>query len=240
MLKNITNKFFSFHYFLKTFNHLNKIKYFIQVGAHDGIMHDPLHHFLSQNEWNGVLVEPQKELLKKFQDRYQHRDNLLFYPLAAHPSKTTVELITITNPTNYSQTGWATVIKDSLNKGENKNKFNIINVKAMHLMEILNQSGFRIIDLLQIDTEGFDYEVLKMFNFELFKPLLVHYEHIHLTKNDYEDSIKLLQKNGYLIIKKSNDIIALKKNKINVNFKLHYLFFRLKASIKSRLRFQSN
>ena len=61
MLKNIINNFFSFHFFLKTFNHLNKIKYFVQIGAHDGIMHDPLHKFLSKNEWSGILVEPQKD-----------------------------------------------------------------------------------------------------------------------------------------------------------------------------------
>ena len=34
-------------------------EYFVQVGAHDGIMHDQLHKFLSKNEWSGILVEPQ-------------------------------------------------------------------------------------------------------------------------------------------------------------------------------------
>ena len=93
MLKNIINNFFSFHFFLKTFNHLNKIKYFCLIGAHDGIMHDPLHQFLSKNEWSGVLVEPQKDMLKQLKDisivvtycsiRWQH------------PKKSTVELITV-------------------------------------------------------------------------------------------------------------------------------------------------
>ena len=240
MLKNIINNFFSFHFFLKTFNHLNKIKYFVQVGAHDGIMHDPLHQFLSKNEWSGVLVEPQKDMLKQFQERYKHRSNLLFYSLAAHPKKSTVELITVKKPTNYSQTGWATLITDRLSNNKNENELEIINVEAMHLMKIIEDSGFEIIDLLQIDTEGFDYEILQMFNFELYKPLLVHYEYVHLSKIDYENSIELLRKNGYKTIKKNSDIIALKKNRINVRFILLYIFFRIKASIYSRIRFFSN
>ena len=36
-------------------------------------MHDPLYHFLSKNEWNGILIEPQKNMLNKFQDRYKNR-----------------------------------------------------------------------------------------------------------------------------------------------------------------------
>ena len=51
MIKSIQNNFITFHYLLKTFNHLKMINFFIQVGAHDGIMHDPLYPFLSKNEF---------------------------------------------------------------------------------------------------------------------------------------------------------------------------------------------
>ena len=76
-----------------------------------------------------------------------------------------------------------------------------------------------------------------MFDFKIFSPILVQFEYVHLSKNDYKNSIDLLSKNGYKTIKKKNDIIALKKNKINVILILYYLFFRLKDSIQSRFRF---
>ena len=236
-MPNITfNNFVTFHYLLKTFNYLNKIKFFVQVGAHDGIMHDPLYPFLSTNKWNGILIEPQENMFKKLQNRYRNRTNLLFYPFAVHPNLSRVKLYIIKNPLNYSQTGWATILSNRLSNN-NKTKLDTKEVKAMPLMDIIEKSKFKIIDLLQIDTEGFDYEVLKMFNFQVFKPVLVQFEYIHLSKNDYENSINLLFSNGYTTIKKKNDIIAIKKNKINIIFIFYYLFFRIKDSIKSRIRF---
>ena len=237
MPKITINNFLTFHHLLKTFNHFNEINFFIQVGAHDGMMHDPLYFFLSDNEWNGILIEPQEEMLKIFKNRYKNRTNLLYYTLAVHPTQPRVTLYTIKNPINYTQTGWATILSDRLSNGKNKKELAITDVKAMPLMDVIKKSKFKIIDLLQIDTEGFDYEVLKMFNFKIFKPILVQFEYIHLSKDDYKNSINLLSNNGYKTIKKKNDIIAIKKNKINIIFILYYLFFRLKDSIKSRFRF---
>ena len=230
------NNFLTFHHLLKTFNHFNKINFFIQVGAHDGMMHDPLCSFLSENECSGILIEPQEEFLEIFRNRYKNRSNLYYYNLAVHPNQTRVTLYTIENPINYSQTGWATVLFDRLSNVKSKKELAIKEVKAMPLMDIIKKSKFKTIDLLQIDTEGFDYEVLKMFNFKIFSPILVQFEYIHLSKNDYENSINLLLDNGYKTFKKKKDIIAIKKNKINIILILYYLFFRLKDSIKSRLK----
>ena len=240
MIKSTQNNFITFHYLLKTFNHLKMINFFIQVGAHDGIMHDPLYPFLSKNEWNGILIEPQKNMLNKFQDRYKNRKNLLYYAFAVHPIYSRVKLYTVKNPLNYSQTGWATILSDKLSNEKKKNKLETFLVRAMPLMKVVEKSKFKIIDLLQIDTDGFDYEVLKMFDFQLFKPILVQFEYIHLSKEDYENSLRLLSKNGYITIKKKNDIIAIKKNRINIAFIFYYLLFRIKGSIKSRIRLNYN
>ena len=231
------NNFLTFHHLLKTLNHFNKINFFVQVGAHDGMMHDPLCSFLSKNEWSGILIEPQEEILKIFKNRYKNRSNLLYYTLAVHPNQPRVKLYTIKNPINYSQTGWATILSDRLSNGRSKKELVIKDVKAMPLMDIVKKSKFKMIGLLQVDTEGFDYEVLKMFNFKVFKPILVQFEYIHLSKNDYKNSVNLLSNNGYKTIKKKNDIIAIKKNKINIILILYYLFFRLKDSINSRFGF---
>ena len=46
-------------------NYLGKINSFVQVGAHDGVMHDPLRKFILNNNWQGILIEPQKDMLEK-------------------------------------------------------------------------------------------------------------------------------------------------------------------------------
>ena len=45
---------------------------------------------------------------------------------------------------------------------------------------LLDRHHVKKIDLLQIDVEGYDYELLKSFNFERIKPQLIRYEHRHL------------------------------------------------------------
>ena len=240
MFRTFINSFVSFHYILKTFNYLDEIHFFVQVGAHDGLMHDPLHFFLSSNRWNGILIEPQKEMLTLFKNRYKHRDNLFFSESAVHPTESSVKLFKIKNPENYSQTGWATIIPNGLSDHQGEKELEVIVVKAMHLMKIIQNTNFKKIDLLQIDTEGFDYEVLKMFDFKLYKPLLVQYEHCHLSKENFKKSINILCDNGYLTLRKKNDVIAIKKENIKIKFILYYLFFRLSASFKSRIGSQSN
>ena len=39
----------TFHHILKTLNYIQKIKCFVQVGSHDGVMHDPLREFILKN-----------------------------------------------------------------------------------------------------------------------------------------------------------------------------------------------
>ena len=35
------------------------------------------------------------------------------------------------------------------------------------------------VDLLQVDCEGYEYEILKMFDLQRFNPSLVNYESVH-------------------------------------------------------------
>ena len=47
--------------------------FFIQVGANDGVINDPLHPLVKSLKWQGILIEPQQRvfkdrLLKVYQD----------------------------------------------------------------------------------------------------------------------------------------------------------------------------
>ena len=53
--------FLKFYMVLITLNKLGRINEFVQVGVHDGEMHDPLRQFILNNNWHGLLIEPQKE-----------------------------------------------------------------------------------------------------------------------------------------------------------------------------------
>ena len=233
-MNKLFNKIVYFSLLLRTFNYLNKINYFVQVGAHDGKMHDPLFFLLSKNNWNGVLIEPQKKMIQRFKRRYKERDNLQYFNLAVHPRDTTVKLYSLKEPENYSQTGWSSILPDRFSILKNKNEIDVELVKAKPLMEIIKESKFTRVDLLQIDTEGYDYEVLKMFDFRFFRPVIVQYENVHLSNDVYEQSKTILSENGYFVFKKNQDTISIDRKFLNLKFILLYIFFRLKESIKSR------
>lgn len=67
------------------------------------------------------------------------------------------------------------------------------------LEKILDKNNIRHVDVLLIDTEGYDYKIVKQINFKKIKPKLIIFEHINLSKVDKESSIKLLTQNGYRI-----------------------------------------
>jgi len=49
--------------------------------------------------------------------------------------------------------------------------------------------------LLQIDTEGYDYEVIKLFNIEKSQPKVIIYENEHLTTEQKKLCTQILTEN---------------------------------------------
>ena len=65
------------------------------------------------------------------------------------------------------------------------------------------------LDYLQIDTEGFDDEIIKMINFSQVKPKLIKFESVHLSSEKKLSTVNLLKSQGYKIIDERRDIVAL-------------------------------
>ena len=51
---------------------------FVQIGAHDGAMHDPLRRLVATLGFKGVMVEPQPEPFRRLVERYKGREGLHF------------------------------------------------------------------------------------------------------------------------------------------------------------------
>ena len=226
--------YFKFSTLVKTLNIYNNISSFVQVGAHDGEMHDPLRKFILADNWKGLLIEPQKEMIDKCRHNYKNISNLIFINCAVHPYKTNIDLFKANDAKDYSHTGWASVLPDRFASTQYENNYTVENVKARHLMDIIADNKLTSIDILQIDTEGFDAEVIKMFDFIKFRPLLIQYEHIHFTVLEREAIDNKFDLLGYYSIIKKNDVIVIRKNIISYLFLVRYLYLRILSSIKSR------
>lgn len=67
----------------------------------------------------------------------------------------------------------------------------------MTVKTLLLKYAIKKIDLLVIDTMGFDFEILKMFPFDTIKPSIIHFEHSLLSPEDQISCFKQLTTLGY-------------------------------------------
>jgi FkbM family methyltransferase len=192
--------------------------YIIQIGANDGISHDIIYSFITSHNTKGILIEPIKDYYLKLCDNYKNYPNIIKLNVAIHPTEKEVRIFRVRPEFEADLPEWANGIA-SLNK-EHHLKLGIPSeaiveeiVQAISFSELIRDFySFPEIDLIQIDTEGFDFEILKMIDFSKYKPNIIKFENCNLTVEDYNSAKQLLKKNGYILITLGNDTIALNKN----------------------------
>jgi FkbM family methyltransferase len=73
---------------------------------------------------------------------------------------------------------------------------------------VLEAAGMTRVDLLQIDTEGYDYQILQSIDFAAMGPVIVRFEFRHMSRRHANACIKLLAGHGYRFLVEASDIIA--------------------------------
>ena len=76
-----------------------------------------------------------------------------------------------------------------------------VNVDGFNVADLLQHFSINDVQVLLVDTEGFDYHVLQQLPFDdpSFKPLLIAYEYKHLSQTHQRNAKKLLHHRGYII-----------------------------------------
>jgi len=190
----------------------------VQIGANDGINNDPIHKFIKRDNWNGVLLEPQKYVFERFlQPLYQKTEGIavLNAALDVKDGNKSIYRIAISN------SRWATgitsfdrsvleakidsgyiedqAIKEGIPVPENRNDYIVEeNVECVCTDSLLKRFNLSKIDWLQIDTEGFDFEIIKMFDIDKTRPEVIVYENLHFSETLKEECLEYLKKHDYL------------------------------------------
>jgi FkbM family methyltransferase len=199
--------------------------YFIQVGAYDGVTNDPLCAFIRTHHLRGLLVEPQKGPFLALQENYRDQPQLKFLNAAISGQDGVRNFYTVRNDVD-GLPGWSQQIGsfnlEHLLKHKNgvpdygitegiPNIEELVQVQEVETLcfdTLMNKADSRKIDLLQIDAEGYDYELIKLINFKHLKPRILHYEHMHLSESDRRDCEQYLKDKGYKINNGFADTIA--------------------------------
>ena len=200
----------------------------LQVGANDGYDNDPIHDFIKIYNWSGLLLEPQSYVFENFLKKtYKNHENLTLLNGAVAQDSGRLSLFKI----SFSNSRWATGLTSfnplgierliasgyiqerarreniSLPK-EKKEYIEKIEIAAYSFEELILTHNIEKIDLLQIDAEGFDYELLKMFPFESLKPKFINFEYTHLKDSDFNACKAMLESYNYVLHKSDSDIFC--------------------------------
>jgi FkbM family methyltransferase len=189
--------------------------FFIQVGAHDGVRFDDLYGKVTAVNARGIVIEPLPRYFARLRMNYEDYPGVIPLNVALHP---TAQLLTLHHvlpeavtsgrlPSWAGGTGSANPTHH-LPLGIPVDAMTTTTVPAASLRQIIEQHAVSRIDLLQIDTEGFDLDVLEMIPFDHVRPRLIKFEHVSLTPEARGRARQLLETEGYAVWSEGEDTIA--------------------------------
>jgi FkbM family methyltransferase len=128
---------------------------FLEIGACDGILYSNTKTLEDYFGFTGILIEPQPIFYSKLKE---NRKNCKCYNYAVSNSeKEYIEFIG-----NNAEGGIVTDINTDLSKFPSWKPYNVRNKK---LKDIIQDSGFKYIDIMIIDVEGSELELLHSVDF---------------------------------------------------------------------------
>ncbi|MFM7181443.1 MAG: FkbM family methyltransferase [Verrucomicrobiales bacterium] len=98
-------------------------------------------------------------------------------------------------------------------------------VPCLPLRELFEKHELNAVDFLQIDTEGYDLEVLKTLDFKRVAPRFINFERIHLKKNEARCR-EMLTRLGYKLFDHGQDTLCELTTGLSVTVRLREYVYR--------------
>ena len=180
--------------------------FFIQIGACDGIIADPIYSFMMSHNCSGILVEPIAYLFERLKKNYAGKTGLVFENAAISDKDEIRDFYCVS--TSFKETGFRKAYWEGLGSlvrrpdlpGIEK-YIRIEKVKCLSYASLIKKHNVKELDLLVIDTEGYEYEILKQVPLVGIKPKVIFYEYKCLEAKVQESCRHLLEKEGYAVKK---------------------------------------
>lgn len=174
---------------------------FVEIGCNDFNTLLPL----AEKGWKGVVVEPIEEYIDAlpildsvvYLKRYAIAKERALMPFYHIPSNIIAE----------EKLEWWAKSLGSLRKGHKtiqikgwEKHVREVMVPTITFSDLLGLTQIEEIDLLKMDTEGYDLEILRSIDFSQIKPLIIQYEHKLLSEEEQEEAQDLLRNQGYKVM----------------------------------------
>lgn len=186
---------------------------FVQIGAFDGQTGDPAIEYVQAGKLKCLLVEPIELSFQKLKKVYDGMPHVHLIQAAVASSDGEMIMYRV-RPGSRSDTELRGALASFdkthlLRHAIQESDIEETRVPALTLKSLLARFGFKKINILQIDTEGFDAEVVKMALALEDTPDCINFEHTNLSLETKESLYDLLTQKGYLFSHDKADTLAL-------------------------------
>jgi FkbM family methyltransferase len=182
---------------------------FVQVGSNDGTTDDPLRSLAEAYGWSGVLVEPVPYVFSRLKQERGWDQRLRLENVAIGDHDGEAEFFHLRQlrlgqqlPEWYDQLGSFSL--EIILSPEHVEQIPGIRdlvvrttVRTLTFESLCAKHEIERFDLLHIDAEGYDWEILRRIELERYRPLMVLFEHRHLTPQDQQCAQMRLELCGY-------------------------------------------
>lgn len=208
---------------------------FVQIGANDGVARDPLRTQVERRHWSGVMVEPVPYVFERLEQRYggHPRVHLERAAIAERPGVLPFYHL---REAGEGEEIWSwyhalgsfrreVVLSHKNLIPDIEDRLTMTEVPCLTFNALCERANLQQLDLLQMDTEGYDYQILRTIDLEVWRPRLIIYEHHHLSPDERREARGLLTESGYLTFEHGLDTAALDSTRLGpADRHLHKLF----------------
>jgi FkbM family methyltransferase len=196
--------------------------FFVKVGANDGVSGDPCSDILlADARWRGLLIEPVPYSFERLQAAFGDSRRFVLERTAVGDTEGTAVFYYVDPkardaapdlPFWFDQLG-SFDARHILKHLDGRLQPFIVEceVAVKPLGQVLASHGIRDVHLLHIDTEGYDYEILKTVDLMIHPPVAIFIEHKHLAESQRRDMHQRLTMHGYAVRDCGGDYFALNR-----------------------------
>jgi FkbM family methyltransferase len=197
---------------------------FVQIGANDGVVVDPLRLELERRQWRGLMVEPVPYVFSKLAERYGNHPRITLVNAAIADRDGSLPFYSL-RETKFGEVVWPwyhtlgsfkkeVVLKHDAFVPDIAERVVEIQVPCLSFATLCSKYDLQRVDMLQIDAEGYDYEIIRTIPFAQYRPRLIVYEHHHLSAQDRADCRQLVRQQGYRSFEFGLDTAALDETRL--------------------------
>lgn len=190
---------------------------FIQIGGNDGVSFDSLYLKVMSREATGLILEPSPRYFQQLKSNYKNYKSIKLLPYAIFEKSGFLELFELNEVGLKNHPAWAAGIgsvdiKHLTNLNVKLKEIAIVKVEGITFDDLLNSyPEFLNVDYLQIDTEGYDFQILKSIDFNKFSAKMIKFEFKNLTAKEQDQAISIFC-DDYYLYRDELDLVCIRKN----------------------------